>query len=71
MNTPLDTHELKSVVWMKIQRVLEEELDSLRKANDSIELDAVKTASLRGQIKQVKKMLNIGKPKNSFKPASA
>lgn len=48
-------HELNSSVAKKVTEYLEARLQDLRKQNDS-DHDAVKTASIRGAIAEVKKL---------------
>lgn len=68
----LTESELKSQTWEKIADELRIELNSLRKKNDSINLDAVKTAELRGRIKELKRILSIGEdPPPKFRKASS
>ena len=49
-------HELNSAVTLKVIAYAQTRLEELRQANDK-DLDAVKTASIRGQITEVKKLL--------------
>lgn len=59
MSTPvLSKEDLRSAVWMKLQKHLETRLQALRETNDS-DLPAEKTARHRGRIAEVKAMLNL------------
>lgn len=48
-----------SDTWKFIKKFLEEDLQKLREQNDKVTLDAEKTAAIRGQIKEVKRILNL------------
>lgn len=52
----LDENDRKTAVWQKIEQYLKNELIALREQNDN-PMDAEKTAGLRGEIRQVKKLL--------------
>lgn len=54
-------HERQSALWMKIKQHLGRELDALRRRNDG-DMDERKTAELRGQIRQVKKLMALDNP---------
>lgn len=56
----LNVQELQSPVWVKLRDHLNERLDYLRKQNDCVMTEQA-TASLRGQILQVKALLAIDK----------
>ena len=47
--TDLDKH---TQLYSKLVKDLEDRIDGLRRANDSIKLDFTQTAELRGQIKE-------------------
>ena len=45
--------------WVAIRKHLEDEIDRLRKANDNVDLDPIKTAGLRARIAAVKDLLML------------
>lgn len=45
--------------WVAIRKHLEAEIDRLRKANDNVDLDPIKTAGLRARIAAVKDLLML------------
>lgn len=49
--------DFQSATWKRLTQELEEELQRLRELNDVESQDERKTAFLRGQIKQLKKLL--------------
>jgi hypothetical protein len=57
----LTASEKDSALWKKIERELTTRRDSLRASNDT-ELDATKTARLRGQIALCKEVLGWAEP---------
>ena len=56
----LDQH---SETWHFIRGYCAARLQALRETNDSPALDEVKTATLRGQIRALKEILDLPKPK--------
>lgn len=56
----LNDVERDSVVWEKIEAHYRQRLDELRQQNDS-SLDGIKTAELRGRIREVKRLLSMHK----------
>ena len=64
----LTQQELDSVLWDKLERYFKDRLATLRAKNDH-DLDAMKTAELRGEIKEVKHILSLGLEKPEFKSA--
>lgn len=57
----MDTNiDFTSGAWQQITRWAESELDRARKQNDG-ELDDLQTASVRGEIKFIKKLLSLPK----------
>lgn len=58
----LDEHELRSTVWLKIKAHLEAELAERRAYNDGHSLTDVETATIRGEIKQIKRLLRFEDP---------
>lgn len=54
----IEKNDRQSAVWLKLKKHLEAELDVLRKKNDG-NLDEVKTANLRGGIRQLKAILAL------------
>ena len=57
----LDDHELRSTVWLKIKADLEAQLAERREYNDGHSLTDIETATIRGEIKVIKKLLHMGK----------
>lgn len=55
----LDNNDLQSIAWIKLQRHFEARLQELRARNDG-NLDAIQTASLRGEIRNLKSSLALG-----------
>jgi len=55
----LTSAEQQSEVWFKIKEHYESKLNDYRKMNDSISLDIVKTATIRGKIAEVKAILSL------------
>lgn len=53
----LRLEDFASPTWKRLTQELEHELERLRELNDQDQHDAVKTASIRGQIKQLKKLI--------------
>ena len=51
--------ELNSPLWLKLLAHWNDELSALRSSNDG-DLDELKTAALRGRIKQIKRDIEIG-----------
>ena len=51
--------ELNSPLWLKLLAHWKDELTTVRALNDG-ELDEIKTAALRGRIKQIKRNLELG-----------
>lgn len=52
-----------SETWRYVQEYAQAELAKLREKNDSDKLDPTQTAVIRGQIKALKKLLTLDKPK--------
>ncbi len=50
-------------LWLGLMVHLQTRLDQLRVMNDSIELSESATARIRGQIKEVKALMALDKPK--------
>jgi hypothetical protein len=50
-----------SEVWGALASHLADRLESLRKRNDSPDLDALETATLRGEIAAIKYIMGLGK----------
>lgn len=55
----LSKSDLQSPVWQKLRAHLESELAERRAYNDGKSLDAVETAAVRGEIKRLKRLLQI------------
>jgi len=53
-----------SATWIFIKEWCEIELEKLRRLNDSIAMDVAKTACIRGEIRRLKKILDL--PKNKY-----
>ena len=63
--------EFDSRAWLIQKDRAEKRLQDLRAQNDSTSLDAIQTAILRGQIKELKLFLDQEKSNDTrFKPAS-
>lgn len=52
-------NEIPRLDWLVVKAAAEEKLTSLRKQNDSNELDAAQTAALRGEIRALKWLLDL------------
>lgn len=65
----LNQADLSSDCWKKVEKFLNDELQDLRVRNDG-NLDAEKTADIRGQIKLAKAMLQVAKPKTEIRPVA-
>lgn len=62
-------HELESGAWQKIKAHLETELAERRAYNDGESLTERETAVVRGQIKEIKRLLKMGdQPKEHRAP---
>lgn len=60
------THiERESPLWKKIERFLNDRIDTHRSANDN-DLDPAKTAELRGRIRECKALRSIGMERPEF-----
>lgn len=57
--TILNDDELRNYIWKKIHKALSADLEVARKKNDG-NLSEFETATLRGEIKQIKKILAWG-----------
>lgn len=56
----LTDSDRQSQAWRKLEEHLKQKLQNLRGQNDGEELDPIKTAFLRGQIKFTKGLLALG-----------
>jgi len=56
----LELEDFQSRTWTRLRTVLQSRLDELREVNDGGHLNEIKTAAIRGQIAEVKKMLALG-----------
>jgi hypothetical protein len=54
--------ERNSAIWVKLKAHIEDRLILLRSRNDAVSLDSEQTALLRGQIKELKILLELGNP---------
>jgi hypothetical protein len=59
--TPLTQNEKDSTLWKKLSHELTSRLESLRASNDT-DMDATKTARIRGQIAMCKEVLGWAEP---------
>lgn len=59
MTPVLDKHELQSTVWKKIEEHLRTKLAERREYNDGLTLTEVETAAIRGEIKEIKRLLRL------------
>ncbi len=64
MSLELSSTDLVSSTWLKIEKHLEERLNTLRSQNDNETLTEQKTAAMRGRIAEIKGLLHYGKPKD-------
>lgn len=55
----LTKHECQSPVWLKIKEHLHAQLAERRAYNDGLSLTDVETAVIRGEIKNIKRTLQI------------
>lgn len=55
--------ETSSETWGFVSQWAEKEIARLRESNDSIMVDELKTAAIRGRIKALKDLLDLPKPK--------
>jgi len=55
--------DIYSMTWRYVEAWAENELDTARKRNDSVNLDRDTTAVLRGKIKAFKGLINLPKEK--------
>lgn len=62
----LDQHELQSTVWKKLEAHLKAELAERREYNDGHTLTDIETATIRGQIKEIKRLLRLAEPSKSI-----
>jgi ribosomal protein L30/L7E len=53
------TEDYYTPTWKRLKKALTERLQELREINDSVQAE-LKTAAIRGQIAEVKKMLALG-----------
>lgn len=54
--------DFTSPTWRAIEKLASQELATLREKNDSLTLDAIRTAELRGRIASLKDLLALAKP---------
>lgn len=57
----LTDEEKRTPIWMKIYAYLQSEIENARKANDAI-LPEAETNQLRGKIRALKNLQNLGGP---------
>jgi hypothetical protein len=57
----IDMINLSPGEWPKVERWVTEELDKVRKKNDAIGLTADETAAYRGEIRLLKRILDLPK----------
>ncbi len=58
----LNQLEAQTPLWFAIRAHYEQRLSALRAQNDSMSLDPIKTAELRGRISEIKGLLQFDKP---------
>ena len=63
----LTSSDRDSVVWLKMQRYLEESLQELRISNDEHHSE-LETAAIRGSIRKTKEFLALGQPRAKSDP---
>lgn len=54
--------DFTSPTWRAIERFAQAQITVLRERNDSLTLDALRTAELRGRIQAFKELLALDKP---------
>ena len=54
--------DFNSPTWRAIEKLAGQQLTTLREKNDSLSLDAIRTAELRGRIAALKDLLALGNP---------
>lgn len=59
MEPVLTKNDLQSAVWLKLRDHLEAELAERRAYNDGLSLTDIETASIRGEIKRIKRLLRV------------
>ena len=60
MNKPtLTESDFRSQTWSRLTKDLQERLQELRQSNDSSQLSQDQTFLIRGQIKEVKRLLSL------------
>ena len=57
--------ERESPLWKKIEKYLDARIDQHRRKNDN-DLDDLKTATLRGEIRECKALLSLGMERPEF-----
>lgn len=55
----LNELESRTPVWLMLAAFMEQRLSNLRSQNDSMALDPLRTAELRGRISEIKAMLSM------------
>lgn len=55
----LTVADLRSPLWRRLTDELESRLAELRETNDAQHLDAIKTAAIRGQLAELKRILSL------------
>lgn len=60
--------DLTSPTWRVIERFAQTQIAVLRERNDSLSLDATRTAELRGRIQAFKELLALDKPDPAITP---
>ena len=54
--------DFNSPTWRAIEKLASQQLTTLREKNDSLTLDAIRTAELRGRIASLKDLLALAQP---------
>lgn len=57
-----DRQDLVSPIWIRLREHLKEQLAERREYNDGLTLNDVETAVVRGEIKEIKRILRLGDP---------
>lgn len=60
--------DFTSPTWRVIERFAQAQITVLRERNDSLTLDALRTAELRGRIQAFKELLALDKPAPAQQP---
>ena len=61
MGKTMQASDFRTPVWSRLTNLLQERLQELRELNDSVAHSETKTALIRGQISEVKRLLALSK----------